>query len=62
MVVYIEDVEYGVLYLAPVGKNWYVSFEENGHSFYYLLKDDRKTIIEATKTMPDHVWKQLGLG
>jgi len=57
MVLYIEDDEYGVLYLAPLGEGWYVGLEEDYPS-YYLLRE-RKRIIKVTRTMPDHVWKCL---
>ena len=55
---YLEDDEYGVLYLAPLIGGWYVGFGED-YSYYYKLDKYKKKVVEATGEMPQEIWDKL---
>jgi len=56
--IYIEDNEYGVLYLAHLIGGWYVGLEED-YPLYYRLDKKKIKVVEAQREIPQVVWDIL---
>ncbi len=55
---YIDDVDYGVLYLAPLIDRWYIECEADFPMYYRLNKNCSK-VIEASREIPQIVWDKF---
>jgi hypothetical protein len=55
---YIDDVKYGILYLSPLIDRWYIGCEED-YPYYYKLDETYSKVIEATRTIPEVVWRKF---
>tara|TARA_R110001606_G_scaffold136397_4_gene273936 strand:+ start:673 stop:849 length:177 start_codon:yes stop_codon:yes gene_type:complete len=51
---YLEDDEYGVLYLAPLINGWYIGLEEE-LPYYYKLDKNKKKVEIATRDIPQEI-------
>ena len=56
--IYLEDEEYGVLYLVPITAGWYIELEEDYPS-YFKLDKYKKKVEQSTREMPQAVWDKL---